>query len=111
MPVKRFTVGVKYCGHCNPVEEGQLFVERLQAEIPQMDVVGWNNPPYDILLVVSACPSHCATRPEFDGPRVEIAAGEVRCLDIPGGPSGDTLRDALRKDGVRVSGRVGIDTQ
>lgn len=96
MVAGRLTAGVKYCGHCNPQEDGPALVRRLQRRLPGLKVFPWNEPGYDILVVINACPSGCATRPAFGGPRLEIASGEIRDWQAPPGhPAGQLLKACL----------------
>lgn len=96
----RLTVGVKYCGHCNPQKDGPALVRNLQDRLPEMEVVCWYDLTYDVLLVVGACPSNCVTPPAFNGPRIEIAAGEIRSLRIPPGNPALQLLKACLEEGL-----------
>ncbi|MCL6639714.1 MAG: hypothetical protein K6T80_08585 [Firmicutes bacterium] len=104
MAERKLTAGVKYCGHCNPQEDGPALVRKLQSRLPELKVVPWNDRTYDVLLVVSACPSDCATRPPFNGPRIEIAAGEVREWYVPAGHPAENLLEACLDEGLKVFG-------
>lgn len=100
----KLVAGVKYCGHCNPQEDGPALVHKLQRRLPELEVVSWNDRDYDILVVVSACPSDCASRPPFDGPRLEIAAGEVRDWLAPPGHPAEHFLKACLDEGLKVFG-------
>jgi hypothetical protein len=101
----KLTAGVKYCGHCNPQENGPALIRKLQCRLPELNVVPWSEPNYDVLVVVSACPIGCATRPSFDGPRMEIAAGEVRDRQIPPGHPAESLLQACMDEGLALTPR------
>ncbi|SHI60171.1 hypothetical protein [Desulfofundulus thermosubterraneus] len=102
MTERKLTAGVKYCGHCNPQEDGPALVRKLQSRLPELKVVPWNDRTYDVLLVVSACPSDCATRPAFNGPRIEVAAGEVRYWQVPPGHPAEHLLQTCLEEGIKV---------
>ena len=65
---RKIKVGLKYCGHCNIHLNGPEVIRAVQLEAPEFEFTGWDDPQKEILLVIDACPSACATRPPFDGP-------------------------------------------
>lgn len=73
----KLIVGVKYCGHCNPIIVGPQVIEIIKRLAPDLEFVSWQEQEMDILLILSGCTSDCATRPEFDGPVINVAASSV----------------------------------
>lgn len=73
----KIIVGVKYCGHCNPVIEGPGVIAKIKALEPNLEFVSWEAPQKDILLIVSGCSSDCSTRPQFKGPVINVAGSFV----------------------------------
>lgn len=65
---RKIKVGLKYCGHCNVRLNGPEVIRAVQAQAPEFHFTGWDDPQKEILLIVDACPSACASRPDFDGP-------------------------------------------
>ncbi|MGE4274345.1 MAG: CoA transferase subunit A [Desulfitobacterium sp.] len=74
-------IGVKYCGHCNPLVEGPEIVENLEKLGPNLEFVSWQEPKKDILLMINACTSDCATRPHFDGPVINVSGSSVEWIE------------------------------
>ncbi len=70
-------VGVKYCGHCNPVVEGPLIVAEIQGLSDAFSFVRWDEPGVNALLILCGCRTGCASRPEFDGPVVTMAGDSL----------------------------------
>ena len=55
------TVGVKYCGGCNPRYDRVGLVNRLAAAFPSLHMeTARPGVPYDFLLVVCGCTARCA---------------------------------------------------
>lgn len=102
MVAGKLKVGVKYCGHCNPQEEGPALIRRLQQRLPGLVVVHWDVLDYNVLLVVNACAVGCATRPAFNGPIIEIVPGEVRDCKVPTGHSAERLLEVFLDEGIKV---------
>ena len=73
----KFIVGVKYCGHCNPIIEGPQVIEVIKRLDPDLQFVSWQELKKDILIIFSGCTSDCATRPQFDGPVINVAGSSV----------------------------------
>lgn len=69
-------VGVKYCGHCNSVIEGPDVIEDIKKLEPDLEFVTWEQQK-DMLLIFSGCASDCATRPQFNGPVINVAGSSV----------------------------------
>ena len=73
----KIIVGIKYCGHCNPIIEGPEVIEIIHSLEPDLEFVSWEEQKKEILLILSGCASDCATRPQFDGPVVNVAGSSV----------------------------------
>lgn len=65
-------VGVKYCGHCNPVVDTPGLLAHIKARRPEWEWVTWKQAE-DGPLILCGCPKACATPPSFDGPTVLVA--------------------------------------
>lgn len=80
MVAKQLTVGVKFCGNCNPGIPAQQVLAELKSEIVQqglaLSFVHWDSPAIDLLLVLSGCPVDCASRPEASFTEI-IVSGEA----------------------------------
>ncbi|MHB1651595.1 MAG: hypothetical protein ACYCVD_03850 [Desulfitobacteriaceae bacterium] len=70
-------VGIKYCGHCNPLVEGHAVMEQLQSLEPSLSFVPWHEPEKDILLIFSGCLTDCVAKPKFVGPVLNVAGNSV----------------------------------
>ncbi|MBC2722408.1 hypothetical protein [Desulfosporosinus sp.] len=70
-------IGVKFCGHCNPLIEGTEVIENLKKLGPDLEFVSWEEQQKDILLIFSGCTSDCATRPQFRGPVINVSGSSV----------------------------------
>lgn len=56
-------VGVKYCGGCNPNYDRVKRVEMLKGALKgRIEVVSYEEVPYDLLLIVNGCPKACVDR-------------------------------------------------
>jgi len=77
----KLIVGVKYCGHCNPIIIGPQVIEIIKRLAPDLEFVSWQEQEKDILLILSGCTSDCATRPEFDGPVINVAGSSVERIE------------------------------
>ncbi|MDK2823953.1 MAG: hypothetical protein PWQ67_767 [Clostridia bacterium] len=76
--VKKFKVGFKFCGNCNPYIETQQLLLNLKKELKdEVDLVFWENQPYNALLILSGCLSDCAERPDFSGPTIVVAGNTL----------------------------------
>ena len=74
-------VGVKFCGNCNPQRDMPELLNLLSIVTEKIRFVRWQEPPFEILLILSGCPVDCATRPEFFGPCIVVTNESVdRCL-------------------------------
>jgi hypothetical protein len=69
-------VGVKFCGNCQPRRDMSALYRALQRQAGDLAFVRWSDPA-DILLILQACDTACATIPPFAGPRVEVVASRL----------------------------------
>lgn len=67
-----------------------------------MEIVDWDRPDYDVLLMVNACKSGCLNRPSFTGPWVEIAVNEIVQYQITEDSKEGLLLKALLDEGLKV---------
>jgi 3-hydroxyacyl-[acyl-carrier-protein] dehydratase len=60
------TIGVKYCGGCNPQIDRSGLVEEIRRRLPPEFRLGTDRPeqPREKALLVCGCPIACADRPE-----------------------------------------------
>jgi hypothetical protein len=66
--VMSLTLGIKYCGHCQPRRNMFEFMERLCFWLKDVEFIGWDKPgDYAHLLILNACSVQCARVPEFGG--------------------------------------------
>jgi hypothetical protein len=70
-------VGVKFCGNCNPHLDCPKLLQELIQEARGIRFVHWSETDFDLLLILSACPIDCATRPDFQGPTVIVSGSMV----------------------------------
>ena len=83
--MKPVTVGIQFCGGCNPrIDRGAIALE-LQKAFADMglDVV-FNSPETDFVIFLSGCLSGCAFKynPK-DPPYVTVAASTVDGVEVP----------------------------
>ena len=71
------TVGVKFCGHCDPEFYGPDVLNQVRFLAPDLRFVNWDNSQKDVLLIINACRPDCAARPDFSGPIVQAAGYTV----------------------------------
>ena len=91
-------VGVKFCGNCNPKVDLVAVFHKMKTMTDQMEFVFYNDPGgFDKLLILSACSADCATRPDFAGPTVVVAGGEVDYWAASFAQMPDVILDALLK--------------
>ncbi len=75
------TVGIKYCGGCNPRYDRVAAVRRLEGDCPGVTFVNAvSGKRYDALLVVCGCSARCAGLEGLEGRR-EVAL--CREQDVP----------------------------
>ncbi|GHU63153.1 hypothetical protein AGMMS49983_05990 [Clostridia bacterium] len=71
-------VGVKFCGHCSPRREMTEVLNTLRTLDPETDFTIFSeNPDADALLILNACETGCATRPDFPGPVILVTPESV----------------------------------
>lgn len=93
-------IGVKFCGNCNPRYDTPALLKALMTRAEEMAFMGWEDGAFDVLLILSACSSDCATRPPFAGP-VVVATGEtVDRWPVDAGELADEILIALRRYGT-----------
>lgn len=75
-PVTGATVGIQFCGGCNPrIDRGKIALE-LQKELVVTGFdVAFNNLDADIVIFLSGCPSGCAVKLNHKEPRIITVAG------------------------------------
>ncbi|WP_421071329.1 hypothetical protein [Pelotomaculum propionicicum] len=99
---RKLRVGVKYCGHCNPYIDGPALVHNLEQLVQNVELVSWDNPTYDVLLMVSACMSACLSRPSFNGPWIEIVVNEIRKYQVTDGSPAELFLKVLLDEGIKA---------
>jgi hypothetical protein len=74
--LRSITVGIQFCGGCNPrIDRGRIALE-LQKELADMRFeVAFNNTDVDIVVFLSGCLSACAFRLNPAEPRFVMVAG------------------------------------
>lgn len=72
-----FTVGVKFCGNCNPQVNTVALLQKIKESLPEAKFVSWEKEAKDALLILNGCPVGCALRPDFKGPTVVVAGHSV----------------------------------
>ncbi len=86
MPDKKLRVGLKLCGHCSPRMDMADFAERLEDEGEEIEYIYYSRlnemmhdaqKQIDILLILNACESACAERPQFAGPVIIVTPETV----------------------------------
>ena len=71
----RRVVGLRYCGGCNPRYDRVAAVERLQAQLPEVELRP-AAPGQKAVLVVCGCPARCAGVSGLDGELIWLYAQE-----------------------------------
>ncbi len=92
----RFRVGVKYCGHCNPLVDGPDLVREVLAGQADLELVSRGDPEMQLLLIVSACAVDCVGKPVFSGPVIQVAGTRVDGKTWPPQELPRALRSAIR---------------
>jgi len=98
----RIIVGVKYCGHCNPIIDGPDVIEIIKRLEPDLEFVSWQEQSKDILLILSGCTSDCATRPQFNGPVINVAASSVERIQYSITELPSQILKKIKEKGVAV---------
>lgn len=82
------TVGIKFCGGCNPLIERARVAEELKAILPAgftFENAGSAH-PWDIGILICGCPTACADRPEaraLAAAWVLVGGAEVDRFSVP----------------------------
>ncbi|MBE0596492.1 MAG: hypothetical protein IH614_04415 [Desulfuromonadales bacterium] len=100
--MRRIRVGVKFCGHCNPLLDGGEMVTAAALLDDRIDFVSWLDPELQQLLIVSGCPIDCVERPPFTGEVVHVAGQRVdgKMTPLPEVPDA-IVRSILRRAGIQ----------
>ncbi len=98
----KIIVGVKYCGNCNPVIEGPGVIAKIKALEPNLEFVSWEAIQKHILLIVSGCTSACSTRPQFDGPVINVAGSFVERIQYSLTELPSQILKKIKEKGVAV---------
>jgi hypothetical protein len=83
--MRPLTVGIQFCGGCNPrIDRGQVALALQQALSDEGFEVVFNSPGADIVIFLSGCMSECAFKynPK-DPPYVTVAATTVDGVEAP----------------------------
>ncbi|MDR2529310.1 MAG: hypothetical protein LBD04_09905 [Synergistaceae bacterium] len=70
-------IAVKYCGGCNPRYDRVEFARSLQADFPELEVVGADAAEPDFVLVVCGCPVRCVQHERLTGRRGKFVAASL----------------------------------
>ena len=81
--MKKLKVGVKFCGHCNPIVDGPSLLTTTEMENAPVVFVSWAESGKDVLLIVSGCVTACRTLPDFNGPTIEVAGNSLNGIVFP----------------------------
>ena len=81
---ERPTVGVKYCGGCNPRYDRVALVQQLAAAFPRLSFSHARpEEPGDILLVVCGCSARCADLTGLEGRPFHICgSGDLKAEEV-----------------------------
>jgi len=90
-------IGVKFCGNCNPQIDGPELVKELQRLNTDLLFTSYKDEGIDVLLIVSACPVDCASRPYFQGPTVIVGGYTLDFTPIEPSQFPAALSQELRK--------------
>ncbi|MDR2799857.1 MAG: hypothetical protein LBB52_01145 [Desulfovibrio sp.] len=72
------TIGIKYCGHCQPFMQMPEFVKNLKEKVPEVKFVQWDNGEnFSRLLLLCACPAACVRESVFAGPTTVISCNSI----------------------------------
>jgi hypothetical protein len=66
-PIDRMKrIGIKYCGGCNPSYDRVSRIARLASALKDyLQLVSYDAPSLDLLLIVNGCPKGCADREDI----------------------------------------------
>ncbi len=70
-------VGIKYCGHCMPLQSMYDLGDELAELAPGIGFVPFfRDPDVDLLLILCACPAECVSA-RFGGPVMMVSPGYI----------------------------------
>jgi len=70
-PMNYLTIGVKYCGGCNPEYDRAALAEEIAAILrPRARFVPADEKGVDLVLAIHGCPTACADLSPFGGDRI-----------------------------------------
>ncbi len=90
------TVGVKFCGNCNPQIDSMAVLNKLKSLLPDCRFVSHVDPK-NVLLILSGCPVDCAERPSFDGPVVGVAGETLELITCPEEKLAESIAAIIQK--------------
>ncbi len=94
---KKMKIGVKYCGNCNPyIDTRKIYLSLYKDLKEEVEFVKWDNQTYDVLLILSSCPTDCAKRPEFHGPIIAISDITIDYYSITVEQISELLKQKIR---------------
>ena len=77
------TVGIKYCGGCNPRWERGSAAARLREAFPDVRIVRAGENPADLVAVVCGCHVACADHSGLEGRCGKLVlTGEADCVRL-----------------------------
>ena len=65
-------IAFKYCGHCRPFLDMARLPELLRRAREFPDYVSLDDVACEVVVRLNACPSACASIPDFAGPQIEV---------------------------------------
>lgn len=72
---ERRVVGLRYCGGCNPRYDRVAAVDRLRAQLPELELRP-AVPGHETVLMVCGCPAWCADVSGLDGRLVWLCSAQ-----------------------------------
>lgn len=97
-------VGLKYCGHCNPLVDTAAVLAEIKQALPEATFVSWEEEK-EALLVLCGCPVACASIPPFAGPVVVVGGDALGGRSLKKEELAREVARALRA-GVKGEGKV-----
>ena len=89
-------VGLKFCGNCNPSIDIPALTGTLAEQAAWLSFVPWDGEGYAVLLVLNACDSGCAGRPDFSGPVITVAGESVDQWPVSPGALPEAILNAIK---------------
>ncbi len=74
---KHISIGVKFCGNCNPYIDPIMVLDKIKQYYRQYNFVSANDDNYAILLILNSCPVACAIHPAFSGCKIVLDSNSV----------------------------------